>query len=94
MVKGWQNKLFSASGKEVHLKAVVQAIPTYSMYLSRLSQGLVDELHRLSAQFWWGTDEEKKRIHLCKWSKLCHNKDVSGLTFCDLAGYVQRSHVI
>ncbi|KAK2662512.1 hypothetical protein Ddye_001086 [Dipteronia dyeriana] len=62
-VQGWQNKLFLAGGEEVLLKAVVQAIPTYYMSLFRLQQGLIEELHKLSARFWWGSDDEKRKIH-------------------------------
>ncbi|KAK2651128.1 hypothetical protein Ddye_018617 [Dipteronia dyeriana] len=84
-VKGWQNKFFPAGGKEVLLKAVIQSIPTYSMSLFRLPKVLIDDLHRLSARFWWGSDDEKRRIHWCSWKFLCQSKDFGVLRFRDLS---------
>ncbi|KAK2647606.1 hypothetical protein Ddye_015095 [Dipteronia dyeriana] len=62
-LKGWQNKLFSIGGKEVLLKAVIQSILTYSMSLFRLPQSLMNDLHQLSARFWWGLGLEKRKLH-------------------------------
>ncbi|KAK2648728.1 hypothetical protein Ddye_016217 [Dipteronia dyeriana] len=80
-VKGWKNKLFSSGGKEVLLKVVVQAIPTYSMPLFRFPKSLVDDLHRLSTRFWW----DQIRIHRSTWRFLCRSKDLGGLGFRDLS---------
>ena len=46
MVKtqGWKDKLLSQASREVLLKAVVQAIPTYSMNCFKLTQTLCPEL--------------------------------------------------
>ncbi|KAK3211935.1 hypothetical protein Dsin_016641 [Dipteronia sinensis] len=87
-VKRWQCKLFSTRGKEVLLKAVIQSVPTYSMSLFRLPQAITD-LHIISANFWWGSDDEKRKIHWCCWSKLCHSKDDGGMGFRNLSIFNQ-----
>jgi hypothetical protein len=61
-LNNWKSRLLSLAGKEVLLKAVVQAIPTYSMSVFLLPASLCRELNQLMQVFWWG--------HLCKASKI------------------------
>ncbi|KAK2658346.1 hypothetical protein Ddye_004879 [Dipteronia dyeriana] len=86
-LKGWQNKLISTGGKEVLIKAVVQNIPTYSTSLFRLLSNLVNELHWISARFWWGSIREKHKLHWGSWRKLCRSKECGGLGFKDLTTF-------
>ncbi|KAK3188491.1 hypothetical protein Dsin_028052 [Dipteronia sinensis] len=65
-IKGWKGMVLSIGGKEVLLKAVIQAIPTYTMSLFKLP--------RLCNRFWWGGSEEKSKLHWCDWRRMCTTK--------------------
>ncbi|KAL5555386.1 hypothetical protein UlMin_037622 [Ulmus minor] len=60
---GWKSKLLSAGGREILTKAIIQAIPTYSMNIFKIPISLIKELHRLCARFWWGGDISKQKMH-------------------------------
>ena len=50
-LQGWEKKLLSQAGREVLIKAVVQAIPTYTMNCFKLPIGLCEELEGLIRRF-------------------------------------------
>ncbi|KAK2652350.1 hypothetical protein Ddye_012206 [Dipteronia dyeriana] len=62
-IKGWGEKLLSIGGKEILIKAVVQAIPSYAMSIFRLPKSLFDEIQRLTARFWRGGNERNRKLH-------------------------------
>lgn len=88
-LQGWKRNFFSGGGKEINIKSVVQAIPTYAMSCFRLPKGLLDKISSLCARFWWGLTETKKRIHWKRWQELCKPKDQGGLNFRDLEVFNQ-----
>ncbi|KAH9763516.1 reverse transcriptase domain-containing protein [Citrus sinensis] len=59
-ISGWQQNFFSCGGKEILIKAVAQAVPTYAMSVFKLPQGLCDDMQKEIAKFWWGSSKEKK----------------------------------
>ncbi|KAF5476152.1 hypothetical protein F2P56_007888 [Juglans regia] len=75
----------SQAGIEVLIKAVIQAIPTYSMRIFKIPKNILMELNRLMQQYWWGQKaEKKKRIHWYSWGKLRQVKVSGGLGLRDL----------
>ncbi|CAL8993088.1 unnamed protein product [Prunus brigantina] len=87
-VNGWQGKLLSKAGKEVLIKAVCQAIPSYSMSVFRMPAGLCREIESILAQFWW-SKSDGRGIHWRKWKFLCHHKSEGGLGFRELTSFNQ-----
>ncbi len=83
-VKGWKEKFLSQAGREVLIKAVVQAIPTYTMNCFKLPVTLCKEIEGIIRRFWWGQNSDKRKIHWLRWEKLCNSKGEGGLGFRDL----------
>ncbi|KAF5464321.1 hypothetical protein F2P56_014405 [Juglans regia] len=83
-LQGWKEKLLSQAGRELLIKAVVQAIPTYAMSCFKIPRGFCKELEGMIARFWWGQRGQEKRIHWLNWRKMCQSKFMGGLGFRDL----------
>ena len=53
-LQGWEGKLLSQAGREVLIKAVAQALPTYTMSCFKLPIGLCHEIKALIKKKFWG----------------------------------------
>lgn len=62
-IQGWQEKLLSKAGKEIMIKAVAQAIPTYPMSCFDLTKGLCEEISAMIGQYWWSQQDKLNKIH-------------------------------
>jgi hypothetical protein len=51
-IQGWKENFLSQAHKEVLLKAIVQAIPTYIMSVFQLPKTLCDNINSMMAKFW------------------------------------------
>ncbi|KAL3826043.1 hypothetical protein ACJIZ3_022072 [Penstemon smallii] len=85
-LKGWKEQWLSKGGKEILIKSVIQAIPTYAMSCFKLPNYFTSEIEGLMAKFWWeGTNG--KGIHWIRWRDLCQSKQYGGLGFRDLEAF-------
>ena len=84
---GWKERYISKAGREILIKTVAQAIPTYSMSLFKLPRSICDNINSLVARYWWGQNQEERKIHWIKWSIMCNSKMKGGTGFKDLHAF-------
>ncbi|XP_057796787.1 uncharacterized protein LOC131012797 [Salvia miltiorrhiza] len=81
-IQGWNGKKLSKAGKEILLKGVAQAIPSYCMSIFLLPTSLTDEMEKLMNSFWWSNKGGAGRsINWMKWDKMCVDKKFGGMGF-------------
>lgn len=85
----WKEKLLARPGKEVLIKAVAQAIPTFMLSNFRLLDGILDEINFMFARFWRGADNTRRKMHWVSWEKLFLPKFMGGMGFRDLGIFNQ-----
>lgn len=86
-VMGWQRKCLSFAGREVMIKAVINAIPIYSMSFFKFPTGTCKQLDRLVSKFFWGGSIDSSTIHWKAWTQLTKSKQEGGLGFKDFVGF-------
>ncbi|XP_065623699.1 uncharacterized protein LOC136065014 [Quercus suber] len=86
-LSGWKEKMLSIGGKEVLIKAVAQAVPTYSMSCFLLPKGLCDDLEGMMRNFWWGQKQQEAKIAWVAWKKMCKSKFEGGMGFRNLHAF-------
>ncbi|XP_042974742.1 uncharacterized protein LOC122306380 [Carya illinoinensis] len=75
------------AGKEVLIKAVLQAIPTYTMGVFKLPNRLCKDINVMLSKFWWGKQKEGKGIVWRKWEGLSVQKRYGGMGFRDIESF-------
>lgn len=79
----WGDSFLSSGGKEVLIKAVIQAIPVYVMGVFKLPDSVCDDLTRLTRNFWWGADKGVRKTNWKAWDRITRSKGCGGLGFKD-----------
>jgi hypothetical protein len=83
-VLGWMEQLLSVGGKEILIKSVAQAVPTFSMSCFKLPRGLCDHINAMLRSFWWGSKGGKRSTCWVSWEKMTQPKYAGGLGFRDI----------
>ena len=83
-VQGWLEQCLSSGGKEVLIKSVAQAIPTFSMSCFKLPRGLCQHINGLIRNFWWGSKDGKRRTCWVAWDEMIKPKCMGGLGLRDI----------
>ncbi|XP_031107504.1 uncharacterized protein LOC116012168 [Ipomoea triloba] len=52
-IHGWNHRFISRAGREILLKTVLQALPTYAMGVFLMPKGLVKDIEMITNSYWW-----------------------------------------
>lgn len=83
-MKDWKEKLLSQSGKEILIKAVIQAIPSYFMNGFLFPITTCQEIERATSRFFWGSTVEDRKQHWAGWDILTTKKAEGGIGFKEI----------
>lgn len=61
------------------IKAIGEAIPIYYLACFKLPETLLEDLHKIMMQFWWGQRDQERKMVGISWNKMCRNKNEGGL---------------
>ncbi|QHO00044.1 uncharacterized protein DS421_13g403050 [Arachis hypogaea] len=83
-IEGWKEKLLNQAGKEILIKAVIQAIPSYVMNVVKLPKSFCKKLEGKIAKFWWAGSGKERGTHWISWKRMTKSKKDGGLGFRNL----------
>jgi len=87
-INSWSGKCLSKAGREVMIKSILQAIPSYVMSIFHLPATLSNSIEKMMNSFWWGHGRTSQRgIHWMSWEKLSAQKIHGGMSFKDLSAF-------
>lgn len=83
-ISSWKGKWISSTGKATLIKAVLSAMPIYQLSCMDLPASKMKEITSHIRTFFWQGLEDKARISLISWDKICLPKEMGGLGIKDL----------
>ncbi|PNX78298.1 ribonuclease H [Trifolium pratense] len=83
-INSWRGRAMSKAGKEVMIKSVLQAIPSYVMSIYLIPETTIKEIERMMNAFWWGGGSNDRGIRWLAWDRMTYPKELGGLGFRDL----------
>ncbi|KAK9986470.1 hypothetical protein SO802_031421 [Lithocarpus litseifolius] len=86
-LSGWKEKMLSQAGNEILIKAMAQAISTYTMSVFKLPNTLFDGMISMVCFFWWGQTNGRNKMAWLSWDKVYVPKSDGGLEFRSLKAF-------
>lgn len=63
-LKGWKGQCLSQAGREVLIKAVAQAIPSYAMQCFKIPKSITDGIAQMCRNFFWGQKKRRAKTNV------------------------------
>ncbi|GLU13484.1 hypothetical protein SLE2022_301180 [Rubroshorea leprosula] len=80
----WKKSFLSQAGREILIKTVAMAIPTFTMSCFLFPTGVCQDINKIIRKFWWGQKNDERKLCWVSWNQLSKSKHVGGMGFKDL----------
>ncbi|KAI5659047.1 hypothetical protein M9H77_27840 [Catharanthus roseus] len=81
----WNGRAMCMAGRALLLQISLHSLSSYAMQTTKLHTRVLHRLEKISKRFLWGEFDEKRKLHMISWKKVCHLKYDGGLGFRWLA---------
>ena len=78
-LSNWKLKLLSIGGRLTLVKSVLGSLGIYYMSMFRMPVAVGEKLEKIRSRFFWGMEEEDKKIHWVKWKVILNDFEHGGL---------------
>lgn len=75
----WKEMFLLRVMKEIPIKAVTQAIPSYITSYFKIPEWVCKDIEALMARFWWVANNGERKLHWVSWDKLAMEKGSWGM---------------
>jgi hypothetical protein len=83
-IESWCGREASCAGREILIKSIAQAVPTYSMSYFLLPVNTCKKMKSAIANYWWGSSVDNRKMHWMSWERLNQPKCKGGMGFRDI----------
>lgn len=70
----WKAKSLTFMSRATLVQSISSTIANYNMNTIMIPQSICVDIDKINRNFLWGDTEDKKKVHLIKWKKLCNLK--------------------
>nr|KAJ0217922.1 hypothetical protein LSAT_V11C300121640 [Lactuca sativa] len=78
-LSSWKASSLSIGGRLTLVKTVLGSLPLYFFSIFKAPCNVISNLEKIRRRFFWGGNDEKKKIHWVAWSKVLAHKEKGGL---------------
>lgn len=80
----WATRYLNAASKLVLLKAILAAMPSFSMSCFKLPVSLCKQIQSILMRFWWDAKPEVRKMTWVSWNKMTLPRNAGGLGFREI----------
>ncbi|XP_061358638.1 uncharacterized protein LOC133302833 [Gastrolobium bilobum] len=82
-LSSWKQNSLSLAGRITLAKAVLEALPAYTMQSTDVPISICKEVEKMTRGFIWGSNRSKRKVHLVSWENVYRVKEEGGLGLRD-----------